>query len=108
MLIHGWPGSFLEHIGNIAALTEPSDAAEPAFHVVIPSLPGFGFSSPPPNAKPGTGDYRGYSKLLDALMRGLGYDRYAAQGGDWGSPHVRALAAHHATKDGKGCRGEWL
>ncbi|PWN39424.1 alpha/beta-hydrolase [Ceraceosorus guamensis] len=104
MLIHGWPGSFLEFIHLIPSLTFPSSSNDPAFHLIIPSLPGFAYSSAPPSSTSGTGDYLGYSRLLDSLMRGLGYDRYAAQGGDWGSAHVRALGSRFHKQDGTGCR----
>ena len=84
------------------------DPSAPAFHVVVPSLPGYLYSSPPPSNEPGVGDFVGYVRLLNALMRGLGYDRYASQGGDWGSPHARVLGALHAEKDGTGCQAVHL
>lgn len=108
MLIHGWPGSWFEFAHVIDDLVNPSNKDAPAFHVVVPSLPGFMDSTPPPSNKPGIGDVRGYTRILDALMRGLGYDRYASQGGDWGSPHARALGVFHSHKDGTGCRAVHL
>lgn len=63
-------------------LAEPQDPEAQAFHVVVPSLPGFTFSSGPPTDKHGEGDVDGYCHLFDSLMRGLGYDRYAVQGGE--------------------------
>ena len=85
ILTHGWPGSFIEFIEVIGPLTDPTayggDAAD-AFHVVVPSLPGYGFSD-----KPSTTGW-GVKKTAAAwasLMVRLGYDRYFAQGGDWGS-----------------------
>ena len=85
VLTHGWPGSVVEFLDVIGPLTDPTahggDAAD-AFHVVVPSLPGYGFSDKP--AATGWG----IQKTADAwaeLMARLGYDRYGAQGGDWGS-----------------------
>jgi len=92
LLIHGWPGSFVEFMDLVGPLTDPAayggDAAD-AFHVVIPSLPGFGFSSAPTD--------RGYSPermsdIFATLMERLGYDRYGVQGGDWGGIIGRAHA----------------
>ena len=85
IITHGWPGSIVEFHKVIGPLTDPvahgGDAAD-AFHVVCPSLPGYGFSD-----KPAVEGY-GVEKIADtwgALMVRLGYDRYVAQGGDWGS-----------------------
>ncbi|PWY98466.1 alpha/beta-hydrolase [Testicularia cyperi] len=108
MLIHGWPGSWFEFAHVIDKLAEPEDASAPAFHVVVPSLPGYMYSTAPPSRKKGVGEVRGYTRILNALMRGLGYDRYASQGGDWGSPHARALGALYSHKDGTGCRAVHL
>ncbi len=108
ILIHGWPGSWFEFAHVIDDLANPSDKDAPAFHVVVPSLPGFMYSTPPPSSAKGVGEVRGYTRILDALMRGLGYDKYAAQGGDWGSPHARLLGALHSHKDGTGCRAVHL
>jgi epoxide hydrolase len=80
VLTHGWPGSFVEFLGVIEALTNPADAAD-AFHVVIPSLPGYGYSERP--ASVGWGVQR-IAAAWDELMSRLGYGRYCAQGGDWG------------------------
>ena len=89
MLIHGWPGSILEFLGLIEPLTHPKDRHSPAFHVIIPSLPGFGFSGPTTT--------RGWSpermaKALIVLMDRLGYSLYGIQGGDWGSTIARDIA----------------
>ena len=85
VLTHGWPGSFLEFEHILPLLTHPSrfggDAAE-AFDVVIPSLPGFGFSPAP--TRPGTSPRR-IAGLWVELMRGLGYARFGFQGGDIGA-----------------------
>ncbi len=92
VLTHGWPGSVLEFLDLLGPLTDPvahgGEAAD-AFHVVVPSLPGYGFGGKP--TEPG----RGVERIADAwaeLMRRLGYERYVAQGGDWGSPVSIALA----------------
>ena len=85
VLTHGWPGSFIEMEHIIPLLADPAahggDPAD-AFHVVVPSLPGFGFSAPPPVA--GVDSYR-VAELWTKLMHGLGYERFAAQGGDIGA-----------------------
>ncbi|GAY10829.1 epoxide hydrolase family protein [Pseudonocardia sp. N23] len=81
ILTHGWPGSVVEYLGIIDDLVDPPDPAD-AFHVVVPSLPGFGFSGKPRMA--GWGIER-IATAWAQLMDRLGYDRYGAQGGDWGS-----------------------
>ena len=93
ILSHGWPGSIVEFHKVIEPLTDPTafggDAAD-AFHVVAPSLPGYGFSAKPS----GTG--WGVEKIGEAfttLMARLGYDRYVAQGGDWGSAITHSIGA---------------
>ncbi|HEY8521076.1 MAG TPA: epoxide hydrolase [Gammaproteobacteria bacterium] len=92
IITHGWPGSVFEQIELIAPLTEPTrhgGRAEDAFDVVIPSLPGFGFTERP--AEAGWGLER-IGRAWDVLMERLGYTRYVAQGGDWGAGVVEALA----------------
>jgi pimeloyl-ACP methyl ester carboxylesterase len=82
LFVHGWPGSFLEVAEIIQLLTHPPDESVPAFHVVAPSIPGYGFS-PSPRA-PGFG-YRQAGAAFNVLMRErLGYTRYVVQGGDAG------------------------
>jgi pimeloyl-ACP methyl ester carboxylesterase len=82
LLTHGWPGSIVEYLDVIAPLTEPASADAPAFHLVIPSLPGFGFSGPTHS----TGWNQGRTARAWAeLMKRLGYDRYGAVGNDAGS-----------------------
>ena len=91
LLTHGWPGAVLEFLKVIGPLTDPTahgGKAEDAFHVVIPALPGFGFSD-----KPGE---KGWSipKIAQAwarLMERLGYREYLAQGGDWGAAVTTAM-----------------
>ena len=85
LITHGWPGSVAEFRHVIEPLADPvahGGRAEDAFHVVCPSLPGYGFSGKPSAA--GWGVER-IAVAWDALMRRLGYDRYGAQGGDWGA-----------------------
>jgi pimeloyl-ACP methyl ester carboxylesterase len=84
VLSHGWPGSFLEYLPVLPMLTDPRAHGidGPAFDVVIPSLPGYGFSERP--ARTGV-DYRVVAEMWHELMRGLGYERYGAAGGDFGS-----------------------
>jgi pimeloyl-ACP methyl ester carboxylesterase len=92
LISHGWPGSFLEFQEVIAPLTDPvthGGRAADAFHVVTPSLPGFGFSGP--TVEPGW-DVRRIARTFATLMERLGYDRYFAQGGDWGAPVTMHLA----------------
>ena len=94
LLIHGWPGSFVEFLGLIEPLTRPATNRTPAFDVVIPSLPGFGFSGPTTT--------RGWSpermaKAFIVLMDRLGYSRYGIQGGDWGSTIARDMACQAPT-----------
>ncbi|HQV56437.1 MAG TPA: epoxide hydrolase [Ilumatobacteraceae bacterium] len=91
VLTHGWPGSFVEFLGVVEALVNPSDPAD-AFHVVIPSLPGYGFSAKP--TKPGWGIER-IAHAWDTLMTELGYRRYAVQGGDWGAMVSTRIAQLH-------------
>ncbi len=91
LLTHGWPGSVVETLGVLGPLTDPrahgGDPAQ-AFHVVAPSLPGYGFSSP--LVEPGW-DVDRMARAFAVLMARLGYDRYGAQGGDWGSHVSRAV-----------------
>jgi pimeloyl-ACP methyl ester carboxylesterase len=85
LITHGWPGSVFEQIKLIGPLTDPTafgGRAEDAFDVVIPSLPGYGFSSRP--TEPGWGPDR-IARAWDVLMKRLGYTRYVSQGGDYGS-----------------------
>lgn len=101
VLVHGWPGSVWEFHRIIPLLTEPTKhggRAEDAFHVVAPSLPGFGFSSPP--REPGWSSQR-MAEVVARLMARLGYTKYGAQGGDWGGGIVRSLAGG----DGGHCIG---
>ena len=92
IITHGWPGSVIEQLKIIGPLTDPTahgGRAEDAFDVVIPSMPGYGFSGKPT----GTGwDPDHIARAWAELMKRLGYTRYVAQGGDWGSPVSNAMA----------------
>ena len=91
ILTHGWPGSVLEQIKVIGPLTDPTaygGSAEDAFDVVIPSMPGYGFSAKPTST--GWGPDR-MARAWDVLMKRLGYDHYVSQGGDWGSVVATAM-----------------
>ena len=90
---HGWPGSVVEQLKLIDPLTNPTahgGTAADAFHVVIPSMPGYGFSGKP--ASTGWGPER-IARAWDVLMTRLGYTRYVAQGGDWGAVVVEVMGA---------------
>src|ERR687892_489701 len=85
IVTHGWPGSVIEQLKIIDPLTDPTalgGSAEDAFHLVIPSMPGYGFSGKPTST--GWGPER-MARAWDVLMKRLGYARYVAQGGDWGA-----------------------
>lgn len=77
IMTHGWPGSVIEFMGVIAQLANPADPAAPAFHLVLPSLPGYGFSGKP--TETGWGVER-IGRAWGQLMARLGYDRWFAQG----------------------------
>ena len=93
IITHGWPGSIIEMLNVIGPLTDPTaygGSAEDAFDVVVPSMPGYGYS-----AKPTTTGW-GPVHIADAwivLMRRLGYTRYVAQGGDWGAQITDTIGA---------------
>ena len=96
IVTHGWPGSIIEQLKIIDPLTNPTahgGNAEDAFDVVIPSVPGYGFSGRPTN----TGwDPDRIARAWAELMKRLGYTRYVAQGGDWGTPISSAMARQNA------------
>ena len=96
IVTHGWPGSIFEQIKILGPLTDPTaygGRAEDAFDVVIPSLPGYGFSGRPT----GTGwDPERIARAWGELMQRLGYTHYVAQGGDWGTPVSSAMARQAA------------
>jgi pimeloyl-ACP methyl ester carboxylesterase len=87
IMTHGWPGSVIELLDSIGPLTSPADPGD-AFHLVLPSLPGYGFSGEPTE----TGwDLARTARAWAELMRRLGYDRYVAQGGDVGAGVTDAM-----------------
>jgi pimeloyl-ACP methyl ester carboxylesterase len=92
IVTHGWPGSIIEQLKIIGPLTDPTAhgaSAEDAFHLVIPSLPGYGFSGKPTT----TGwDPIRIARAWIALMQRLGYTRFVAQGGDWGNAVTEQMA----------------
>ena len=92
IVTHGWPGSIIEQIKIIEPLTNPTahgGTAADAFHLVIPSLPGYGFSGKP--TAPGWNPVS-IAKAWATLMQRLGYTRYVAQGGDWGNAISEVMA----------------
>ncbi|MGX9179019.1 epoxide hydrolase family protein [Mesorhizobium sp. BHbdii] len=92
IMTHGWPGSVLELLKTVGPLTDPTahgGRSEDAFDLVLPSMPGFGFSGKPTDT--GWGPDR-IAQAWAELMRRLGYTSYVAQGGDWGSPVSSAMA----------------
>lgn len=101
IMTHGWPGSILEFMAVIDPLTNPTahgGNASDAFHLVIPALPGYGFSGKPIDSGWNT---QRTAQAWITLMARLGYDNYVAQGGDWGSVVTSALGNLHPPQ----CRG---
>ncbi|KAL6062929.1 Multidrug MFS transporter [Balamuthia mandrillaris] len=101
VLVHGWPGSYFEFFKVIDMLVDPVNHganAEQAFHVIIPSIPGYGWSEAP--KEPGY-DVKAAAKDFTELMEALGYKHYVAQGGDWG--HL--ICAYMALVDPHHCLG---
>ncbi|MEV0643135.1 epoxide hydrolase [Streptomyces sp. NPDC050619] len=95
IITHGWPGSIVEFLDVVGPLTDPAahggDPAD-AFHIVVPSIPGFGLSGPAPDTGWEAGRIAG---AWAELMRRLGYERFGAQGGDWGAGISRELGRAH-------------
>ncbi|MBV1904707.1 MAG: epoxide hydrolase [Pseudomonadales bacterium] len=101
IITHGWPGSIIEFLKVIEPLTQPElhgGKHEDAFHVVCPSLPGYGFSGKPKETGWGV---EKFATVWNTLMQDLGYDRYLAQGGDWGSAVTTAIGIQNLGQ----CRG---
>ncbi len=98
LLTHGWPGSFVEFLDVLGPLSDPAahggDPAD-AFHVVVPSMPGYGFSGP---TKQAGFDVHRVADAVAELMAQLGYERYVAQGGDWGAIVTRRLGEAYADR----------
>jgi microsomal epoxide hydrolase len=92
VMTHGWPGSIFEFLAVVGPLTDPTaygGSADDAFHLVLPSMPGFGFSEKPHD----TGwDPQRIGRAWDTLMKRLGYQAYVSQGGDWGAIISDAMA----------------
>src|SRR5204862_1092187 len=92
IVTHGWPGSLIEQLKIVDPLTNPTAhgaSASDAFHLVIPSLPGYGFSGKP--TAPGSTPVR-IARAWTTLMQRLGYTHYVAQGGDWGNAVSELMA----------------
>jgi epoxide hydrolase len=92
VLVHGWPGSVVEFLDLIGPLTDPAahgGCAADAFHVVVPSLPGYGYSGP---TRQSGVNFEFAARMIDSVMLSLGYGRYFAQGGDWGALTVSRMA----------------
>lgn len=92
ILLHGWPSTFIELLPLVPLLTDPGRHGMdgPAFDVVIPSMPGYGFSE-----RPRRGNYRDIAGLMHSLMHRLGYTRYGAGGGDFGAGVATIMALDH-------------
>src|SRR5579863_8591153 len=98
VITHGWPGSFIEMVKLIPRLTDPAahgGKAEDAFDVVVPTLPGYGFSDRPQHQGM---EPTQVAALWVRLMEELGYKRFATQGGDWGAIISMALGLNHAER----------
>jgi pimeloyl-ACP methyl ester carboxylesterase len=94
IVTHGWPGSIVEQLKIIEPLTNPTahgGKASDAFHLVIPSIPGYGYSGKPSPTNDGW-DPAKIARAWSVLMKRLGYDQYVAQGGDWGAVITETLA----------------
>ena len=98
VITHGWPGSVIEFLDVMDELAEPTDPEAMAFHVVAPSLPGYGFSQKP--SATGWGVER-IARAWSELMQRLGYTRWVAQGGDWGAAVTTAIGQLAP----QGCKG---
>ncbi|KAK4696198.1 hypothetical protein P7C71_g1681, partial [Lecanoromycetidae sp. Uapishka_2] len=93
IFVHGWPGSFLEARKIIEPLTNPSSAKDQAFHLIIPSLPGYGPGPAPTKSAFGPATTARAFKTL--MVDALGYKKYVTQGGDWGAPVTRSMAMQY-------------
>ncbi|KAJ6584890.1 putative epoxide hydrolase [Mycena capillaripes] len=94
IMLHGWPGSFLEFLPILKILSTRYTPATLPYHIIVPSLPGYAFSSPPPLDR--NFDLTDVARLLNTFMVQLGFDAYVVQGGDIGSQTARILVAEHA------------
>lgn len=100
MLLHGWPGSFLMFLPTLDKLRKRYLADDLPYHLIVPSLPGYAFSSPPPvDNDIGIEDV---ARVMNQLMLNLGFDNgYMVQGGDVGSKIARVMAVKHDTCKGR-------
>jgi pimeloyl-ACP methyl ester carboxylesterase len=89
LLVHGWPGTFFEFQNVLEPLLNPRDETSPSFHLVVPSLPGFCWSTGPPRGW----TLQDTAGMYDTLMARLGYTSYAVQAGDWGHWVLRELGS---------------
>lgn len=93
LMVHGWPGSFLEVRKIIDPLTNPPNEKDQAFHVIAPSIPGYG-PGPAPQ-KSGFGPVRAAQAFKILMVNVLGYEKFATQGGDWGAMITRSMAMQY-------------
>ena len=93
LVAHGWPGSFLESRKINRPLTQPDDPSSPAFHLVCPSIPGFGPGDAP--SKIGFGQVLTARAFKAIMVDVLGYERFVTQGGDWGALITRSMAMQY-------------
>ena len=99
LLLHGWPGSFLEFLPLLSKLRQKYSPDELPYHIIVPSLPGYASSRPPLDKEFGIEDV---ARLMNDLMISLGYGAgYMVQGGDVGSKVARVMAAKHDECKGK-------
>jgi microsomal epoxide hydrolase len=93
LLLHGWPGSFLEFLPMLSLISSQYTPETLPYHFIVPSLPGYAFSSKPPLDR----DFRiqDIARLMNSLMTQLGFEKYVVQGGDIGSKVARVLVAEH-------------
>ncbi|KAM0801829.1 Alpha/Beta hydrolase protein [Usnea florida] len=92
LFVHGWPGSFIEVVKLLPLLAKQDGSKAPAFHIVAPSLPNFGFSD---GVKKRGFALKQYAETCHKLMLQLGYDQYVTQGGDWGSHITRTIGLYY-------------
>ncbi|KAK7048295.1 putative epoxide hydrolase [Favolaschia claudopus] len=93
LMLHGWPGSVLEFLPILGILSSRHTPVNLPYHIIVPSLPGYGFSSPPPLDR--LFGLQDVARLLNTFMVELGFDRYVVQGGDIGGLTSRILVAEH-------------
>lgn len=90
LMLHGWPGSVMEFYKILPLLTNPRPEYDFVFEIIVPSLPGFGFSSPA--VRPGLGAAE-MAVVFKNLMERLGFEQFYTQGGDWGAGITASMAA---------------